>query len=124
MFNVRLHNLPPVSYLGLLLLGLALGNPAARAGEYGKEYKDIYLTENRVCKACRWEAVDNQSIRLTNRNGDRIVVHPGEVLGMDRHPVWRKMIYKSLVGVGLPGKIIVPGAFEDGRDFACKYCDP
>ncbi len=108
----------------MLLLWVGLAQPAARAEEYAEEYKDIYLTENRVCKACRWEAVDARSIRLTNRRGDRIVVHPGEVLGMDRHPVWRKLIHKSLSGVGLPGKIIVPGAFEDGRDFACKYCEP
>lgn len=87
------------------------------------EYKDIYLTENRVCKACRWEIADDYHTRLINRNGDRIVVKNMEVLGMDRHPVWRKAIYKSLHGIGLPGPVIVPSAFENGRDFACKYCD-
>ncbi len=120
MLTTKLQNLRPLSYASLVIILTSLSLPMAMA----EEYKDIYLTENRVCKACRWEPVDTQLVRLTNRNGDRIVVHTGEVLGMDRHPFWRKMIYKSLVGVGLPGKIIVPGAFDDGNEFACKYCDP
>lgn len=103
----------------LPLIALILGLSWAKAGEF----KDIYLTENRVCKACRWEIADDYHTRLTNRNGERIVVKNNEVLGMDRHPVWRKLIDKSLHGIGLPGPVIVPSAFEDGRDYACKYCD-
>lgn len=102
----------------LLLAGVATAEPSEK-----QEYKDIYLTENRVCKACRWEIADDYHTRLVNRQGDRIVVKNMEVLGMDRHPVWRKAIYKSLHGIGLPGPVIVPSAFENGRDFVCKYCD-
>ena len=87
------------------------------------EFTDIYLTENRVCKACRWENEDGQRVRLTNRNGDRVLVKQKEILGVDRHPVWRKLIYNSLHGIGLPGPVIVPNAFEDGREYACKYCE-
>lgn len=100
-------------------MALLIGLPVANAAEY----KDIYLTENRVCKACRWEILDESHARLTNRNGDRIVVKSGELLGMDRHPVWRKLIYNSLHGIGLPGPVIAPNAFENGREFACKYCE-
>ncbi len=103
------------------LLGLLLGLSVSLAEK--PEYHDIYLTEDRVCKACRWEAADDWHIRLTNRNGDRIVVKNKEVLGMDRHPFWRKMVYNSLHGMGLPGPIIVPSAFEDGNEYVCKYCN-
>lgn len=88
------------------------------------EYHDIYLTENRVCKACRWEIVNERHVRLTNRDGHRIVVRNEELVGIDKHPFWRKAISKSLHGIGLPGPVIVPGAFEDGFDYTCKYCTP
>jgi hypothetical protein len=99
---------------------LLVGCPRVMAAEF----KDVYLTENRVCKACRWEQVDGERVRLTNRSGDRVLVKQKEILGVDRHPVWRKLIYNSLHGIGLPGPVIVPNAFEDGRDYACKYCEP
>lgn len=88
------------------------------------EYHDIYLTENRVCKVCRWQVEDASHVRLTNRDGYRIVVRNEELVGVDKHPFWRKAISKSLHGIGLPGPVIVPSAFEDGFDYACKYCLP
>lgn len=110
--------------IGLILTLGGLGLfflPVSIAEKY--EYKDIYLTENRVCKSCRWEIADDYHTRLINRDGERIVVRNKDVLGMDRNPFWRKAIYKSLHGIGLPGPVIVPSAFENGRDFVCKYCD-
>jgi hypothetical protein len=112
---MRLIHYGPAVFISTLLLSLSRGMAA--------EFKDIYLIENRVCKACRWEALDDQHVRLTNRNGDRVVVKQKEILGIDRHPVWRKLIYNSLHGIGLPGPVIVPNAFEDGWEYACKYCE-
>jgi len=118
---------------GCALAGMML---SAWAGEK-YEYKDIYLTENRVCKACRLEwldpvrdkadisrAVGNKSaVKLINRAGQASIVLAKEVLGIDRHPILRKAMLHSLRGVGLPGEVLVPSAFDDGNDFVCKYCD-
>ena len=87
------------------------------------EYKDIYLTNNRVCKACRWEWVDKKHVRLINRAGKFSDLSAKEVIGMDRHPIIRRAYLHTLYGIGLPGPIIVPAAFADGNDYVCKYCD-
>lgn len=91
------------------------------------EYRDIYLTQNRVCKACRYEWMDkdpgNARVRLVNRAGQASIVPSKQIIGIDRHPIVRKIYLKSLYGIGLPGPIIVPAAFEDGNDYVCKYCD-
>ena len=86
-------------------------------------YRDIYLTEDRVCKGCQWELLPERKVQLTNRLGEHTVVRSKEIIGIDTHPWNRKLLVKSLRGVGLPGKVIVPYAFEDGQDFVCKYCD-
>ncbi|WP_373533216.1 hypothetical protein [Vampirovibrio sp.] len=109
------HNGIPYLLAGLLWMG-----PTAMAAKY----QDVYLNDNRVCKACRLEVVNPDSVRLTNREGHRVLVKPKDILGIDQHPVWRKLIFSSLHGIGLPGPVIVPNAFEDGRDYACKYCEP
>jgi hypothetical protein len=87
------------------------------------EFKDIYLRENQVCKACRLEWVDNKRVKLINRAGQAAIVPAGQVLGIDRHPIIRKAMLHSLHGVGLPGEVLVPAAFDEGDDFVCKYCD-
>lgn len=86
-------------------------------------YRDIYLTEDRVCKGCQWKLLPERKVQLTNRLGKSSIVPYKEVIGIDTHPWNRKLLFKSLHGVGLPGKVIVPFAFEDGQDFVCKYCD-
>jgi hypothetical protein len=86
-------------------------------------YRDINLTEERVCKACLWKLLPNGQVRLTNRQGESSVVKGKEIIGVDTHPWARKLMVKGLHGTGLAGKAIVPFAFEDGRDFVCKYCD-
>ena len=117
--NVPMRHLLPSLSIFILTAAAALCPPPASA----ESYHDILLTENRVCKTCRWEVADDRHVRLINRNGDRIVVENQEVLGVDDHPFWRKAIYKSVHGIGLPGPIIVPSAFDEGRDFVCKYCN-
>jgi hypothetical protein len=92
--------------LGCLLLG-ALAWAGDKPG-----YKDIYLTQE-----------SRTQVRLTNRLGHSTLVKPEEIIGIDRHPVLRKLTLKSLHGIGLPGPIIVPAAFEDANDYVCKYCD-
>lgn len=87
-------------------------------------YIDFHLTEHRICKQCSGQWTADQRILLTNRQGQRTVVHPREILGVDRHPVGRRLFRNSLHGIGLPAKIIVPYAFDDYRDYVCKYCDP
>jgi hypothetical protein len=103
--------------LGCLLLG-ALAWAGDKPG-----YKDIYLTQERVCRACTWAWESRTQVRLTNRLGHSTLVKPEEIIGIDRHPVLRKLTLKSLHGIGLPGPIIVPAAFEDANDYVCKYCD-
>lgn len=85
-------------------------------------YQDIYLTEDRVCRSCTWAWEQKNLVRLTNREGHATLVYPAEIIGVDRHPIIRKLTLKSLQGIGLPGPIIVPAAFDDANDYVCKYC--
>lgn len=107
---------------GCLLIVLLWPAGLTLAGEK-VEYKDIYLTEDRVCKACRAEWLDDKKVRLVNRAGFASIVPVKVVIGIDRHPFVRKTLMKSLHGIGLPGPILVPAAFEDANDYVCKYCD-
>jgi hypothetical protein len=86
-------------------------------------YQDIYLSENRVCKSCRLEWVDKTKVRLVNRAGMASIVPAKAVIGIDNHPIIRRALTTSLHGIGLPGPILAPAAFEDGNDYVCKYCD-
>jgi hypothetical protein len=88
-----------------------------------EKYQDIYLTDDRVCKACRWEILPKGEVQLTDRQGRKSVVPAKEIIGVDTHPWLRKTLVKSLQGTGLPAKVIVPYAFEDAQDFVCKYCE-
>ena len=107
--------------VGLALAWLLLGTSVSADDKPG--YKDIYLTDNRVCKACTWEWENKKQVRLTNRRGEATLVSPDEIIGVDTHPFMRKLTLKSLNGIGLPGPIIVPAAFKDGNDYVCKFCD-
>lgn len=87
------------------------------------KYQDIYLTEERVCKACTWTLLPKGQVQLSNRLGKSSIVAAKEIIGVDEHPFGRKIMLKSLNGIGLPAKVVVPFAFKDGQDFVCKYCD-
>jgi len=104
-----------------IICGLVLFYSAGWAAEK-VEYKDIYLSQNRVCKACRLEWVNSAQVRLINQAGQASMVPARSVLGVDRHPVIRKALIHSLFGIGLPGPVLVPEAFPDGNDYVCKYC--
>jgi len=113
-----------LALIGLFCLGLAWSAGWAEEQPDTKvEYKDIYLYQNRVCKACRVEIVNKTTVRLVNRAGQASIVPAKQLIGMDRHPIFRKLYIHSLYGVGLPGPVLVPAAFEDGNDYVCKYCD-
>jgi hypothetical protein len=114
-----------------LLGGFALGgfvplvSQAEEARDTGTKngYHDIYLTENRVCRKCTATRISPEQVQLINRQGERITVPINTILGVDRHPVVRKLLVRSLHGVGNPGPEIVPYAFEDWNEYVCKYCD-
>ena len=106
----------------LFCIALSCGTAFSLAAEKA-DYKDIYLFGNGVCKACQVEWVDKAHVRLVNRAGMVAIVPVKAVIGIDRHPFMRKALLTSLHGIGLPGPLIVPAAFEDANDYVCKYCD-
>lgn len=111
-----------------LLAGVAMD---AQAMTPKTRFLDIYLMNDRVCRSCTWEWVTTENprgekqkqVKLTNREGHEVIVKPQEIIGADIHPILRKLTLKSLNGIGLPGSIIAPEAFEDANDYTCKYCD-
>ncbi len=86
-------------------------------------YKDIYLSENRVCKSCTWQWAEKGQVMLINRAGEATLVKPDEILGMDTHPIIRKLLTKSLHGVNEAGPVIVPAAFDNANEIWCNNCD-
>lgn len=115
--------------LGLGLCGvitlalLSLGRGLADDDVKSYQYQTLVLTDNRICKACRVEPVDAEHVQLIDPAGNRITICTKEILGVDRHPFWRKTLSYMAHGVGLPGMLIVPGAFQNAKEYVCKYCD-
>ena len=105
-----------------LLLSLLLHFMGVSVNAGSIRYRDIYLTEGRVCRACTWTIQPKGYVQLTNRSGQSSVVFYTEIAGIDEHPIARKVFTKSLHNIGLSAKAIVPYAFPDGQDFVCKYC--
>jgi hypothetical protein len=110
--------------LALLLGLLGPGGPAWADPQEKAIYRDFYLKGDRICKRCTGEWADKHHVRLTNREGHTTIVPSREIIGVDLHPAGRKLFRKSLHGTGLAAKVIVPYAFDDYKDFVCKYCDP
>lgn len=110
--------------LFLLVSGLFWGGMALSAQAEKIKYYDLYLTNNRVCKKCTWEWIDARRVQISNRQGQSAIVEGSEILAYDNHPFLRKVFVKGVHGVGLPGPVIVPYAFDDYKDYVCKYCDP
>jgi hypothetical protein len=86
-------------------------------------YYDIYLTNNQICKSCTVQQKDLDHVWLINKQGHYTVVSRHQIMGLNQHPVVRRVLWASLHGIGLPGPIIAPEAFEKGNEFVCKYCD-
>jgi hypothetical protein len=101
----------PTRWVRVFIVCLLLCGPAWPA-------KDIYLTEDRVCKRCTWAWEDANTkdwVVLTNKGGLATRVRPQEILGIDTHPFVRRFLLKSVEGVGLPGRVILPQATDTAR---------
>lgn len=72
------------------------------------KYHDIHLTGDRICRRCTWRILDDYRIELINREGERGIYRRAEVLGVDKHPYWRKFLFHSHEKMGLPAHVIVP----------------
>ena len=93
----------------LILLALLL--PTAMADDL--KYYDIYLTDNRVCKKCAWQVIDANRVELVSRKtGKRGIYHPSEIMGVDKHPIARRLFKKAVHGSGYAGKVIDPDAYD------------
>lgn len=91
--------------------------PPGPVSLFEKPY-DIYLTENRVCKKCVGRVLNDPAatealVELKNKKGDTGVYRLSEIIGVDNHPVARKLFLQSLHGIGFPAQIIVPQGFDD-----------
>jgi hypothetical protein len=75
-------------------------------------YVEVILSNNRRCKRCRLEWVDDANIRLTNPAGVSAIYPAREVMGVDKHPKWRRFMLKGIYGQGLAGRVIVPSAYD------------
>lgn len=74
---------------------------------------DIYLTGDRVCKKCIGRYINEQQVELVNKKGQRGVYAANEIVGLDTHPIARKLFLHSVHEIGLPARIIVPQAFDN-----------
>jgi hypothetical protein len=99
----------------LLMPALGLAEEA-----FSEKAYDIHLTENRLCKQCRWRWRDPETVELINPAGEHGRYPRREILGIDNHPIMRRLVFKSLHGIGLPGRIIAPQAFDD-EDNKLRY---
>ncbi|MEB3244737.1 MAG: hypothetical protein VKJ06_01990 [Vampirovibrionales bacterium] len=84
---------------------------------------DIYLTGNRLCEQCTWQRVVSspnpgagsdvieltQRVKLMNANGDSIEVFESEIIGVDKHPKWRRALRHSARNLN-GGNVVLPGA--------------
>lgn len=88
--------------------------PEIQQEKFSKPF-DVYLTEDRICKKCTGRYINSETIELKNRKGKAGLYHVDEIIGVDVHPLARRFWLHSFRGVGLPGKIIVPQAFEEEK---------
>ena len=85
--------------------------------------RDIYLWDKRVCRKCWAYFVDDEHLRLIDPKGHWSIVPYRDIVGVDYHPIWRKLVVKSAHGIGVAGPALVPSSFDNFADYICKYCD-
>ena len=113
-FHLLLKMKPSVvlaSGIGCVLFLLLLCFPSEASAE--STYVDIILSNKRVCRQCRMETVGEANVRLTNKAGVSAVYPMHELLGIDKHPRWRRFLLKGIYGQGLSGKVITPSAYDE-----------
>jgi hypothetical protein len=94
------------------------------ATSHAKKMKphDVYLRDGLMCKRCTAELMTNKLVRLRDTAGRQTLVRMDEIIGINTHPIIRSVMIRSLHGIGNPGPLIVPYAFEDSQEYVCKYC--
>ena len=80
----------PFKYLTILSLGLLCGSPFAVAEK--SPYQDVYLTNRRICHNCWVQPISETHVRLINQAGEGEIVLARDILGVDEHPVQRKIL--------------------------------
>jgi len=71
----------------LFLLTLFVLKPAFAESRY----KDVYLTHQRICEQCEVVYVSRTRVRLRNKDEQVTFVHSHEIIGVDEHPIKRKI---------------------------------
>lgn len=76
------------------------------------------MKDGSQCPKCRLypcKTADNTPpvVQLIDPKGRSIMVHPNRIAGVDDNPLLNWLLWHSAHGVGLPGRVIVPRAFED-----------
>jgi len=74
---------------------------------------DFYLKGDRICKKCHWRILGDGTVELKNKEGITGIYRPSEFIGVDNHPIARRILRHAVHGVGIPGRVIVPTAFDD-----------
>lgn len=101
----------------------------AALAEESVDYVDFHLTDGRVCKKCAFRILgpdspskkgDPEQIELYNRKGQSTVVAYTEILGINKHPLLRKLYLNRLKNAGITGPIIAPEGYEELKQRA-KY---
>ena len=84
-------------------------------------YYDIYLNDNRVCRACAayWSGPDQ--VILVNRAGHSVSVRGMDILGADTQPIKRRFLEAVLKNTDLPGRVIVPQWYDPLQDWRDSY---
>lgn len=114
----------PALLVALLWLGLSEGSagwaetpPPMDKAHASKSLKakpmDIYLLGDRICRQCTLRWVGPDTVELSDRQGRTGFYPAREITDLETHPVLRRLLYKSIHGVGLPGPILLPQAFEE-----------
>ena len=79
--------------LCLGMLGLSLFTAMSMLALAEKApYYDVYLTFRRICRACCMQPVSSTHVRLVNQAGEEELVLVRDILGVDEHPVQRKVL--------------------------------
>jgi hypothetical protein len=85
---------------------------------------DIYLTDGTICPRCHVVGWANpKQVLLQDAWQRQYVVAPDQIKGVQKHPILARLFVHSIQNHGpdgLPGRIIVPQAWDDERHWL-KY---